>query len=396
MRDAMDIGRTRRTPSQIEPAQRDVETDATVSRDRHTEAGNGSGAACLSFHAGYRCHHAGACCTAGWPIPAEPTVAAALQRRFGSQEPLFRAEPAPDGARLLALRSDGACVFYDVDGRRLCEIHRELGETQLPSACRHFPRVVLTDPRGTFVTLSHFCPTAVDLLFIDAPVSIVDAPGSLTLDGAAEGLDARQALPPLLRHGMLADLDGYDAWEQGVLDLLAAPDLDADDALAIAAAATHAVAAWSPGTRPLRDQVVDVFEQATHERRAPARPDRHALEDVALSAVNRGVDVPRILADASAVSADPMELWTAHDPIVRRYLMSKVFGNWWPYLGLDLRGVLRAIEIHAAVLKRQLGRHLAREREGRTALREAIRDTDLLLVHLADFDTLAGAIRESL
>ena len=62
------------------------------------------------------------------------------------------------------------------------------------------------------------------------------------------------------------------------------------------------------------------------------------------------------------------------------------------YLGLDLCGVVRAIEAHAAILKRQLARHLA-ARDEQGAFLEAIRDTDLLMVHLVDFATFAGAIR---
>ena len=47
-----------------------------------------------------------------------------------------------------------------------------------------------------------------------------------------EGLDARDALPPLLRPGMLTDLDGYDAWEQRAIGVLARGDLTAEQALA--------------------------------------------------------------------------------------------------------------------------------------------------------------------
>ena len=46
----------------------------------------------------------------------------------------------------------------------LCAIQRQMGHDQLPSACRHFPRVVVLDPRGTFITLSHVCPTAARML----------------------------------------------------------------------------------------------------------------------------------------------------------------------------------------------------------------------------------------
>ena len=60
-----------------------------------------------------------------------------------------------------------------------CAIHRVLGHDALPSACRHFPRAAVTDDLGTFVTLSHFCPTAASMLFRDdVELSIVEAPAS--------------------------------------------------------------------------------------------------------------------------------------------------------------------------------------------------------------------------
>ena len=46
-----------------------------------------------------------------------------------------------------------------------CIVHRDLGEPHLPTTCRHFPRVAVQDRRGTFVSLSHFCPTAASMLF---------------------------------------------------------------------------------------------------------------------------------------------------------------------------------------------------------------------------------------
>jgi len=39
-------------------------------------------AKCLDIHADYLCGHAGACCTAGWAIPAdEPALATAAARQ---------------------------------------------------------------------------------------------------------------------------------------------------------------------------------------------------------------------------------------------------------------------------------------------------------------------------
>jgi tripeptide aminopeptidase len=122
-------------------------------------------------------------------------------------------------------------VFFDADAGHLCRIHTAAGLDALPSACRHFPRIVLHDDRGVFISLSHFCPTAAAMLLDgraealrptrwrgEAPpytvgIRVVEAPASLDI-GHLEGFEARGALPPLLRPGVLTDLAGYDAWER--------------------------------------------------------------------------------------------------------------------------------------------------------------------------------------
>src|SRR5215204_5054161 len=155
---------------------------------------------CLSVHATYRCAHAGACCTAGWPIPIEPEK---LRAVWG----LARTAGTPDDDRFVPVAADGGCVFFDRADGRLCAIQRDAGVALMPDACRNFPRVTLRDARGIFITLSHFCPTAARLLLTSRDIAIVEAPPSLSLDGGAEGLDATAVMPPLLRRGMLMDLD---------------------------------------------------------------------------------------------------------------------------------------------------------------------------------------------
>jgi hypothetical protein len=69
-------------------------------------------------------------------------------------------------------------VFYEHE-THLCGVHRALGEGALPATCRIFPRIALTDARGTFITLSHYCPTAAAMLFrTDVPLEIVESPAA--------------------------------------------------------------------------------------------------------------------------------------------------------------------------------------------------------------------------
>jgi hypothetical protein len=174
-------------------------------------------ARCLSFHASYRCRHAGECCRAGWDIEIEPRVAEAVASGrivplIGTAAPFA---PLPDGGALGPARtSSGDCTFHHHDR---CALHACGSEAMLPSACRHFPRVFLRDARGMLLTLSHFCPTAASLLFDDGPAQVVDAPPGLMLSEPIEGLDARDALPPLVRPDLLSDVAGYDAWEAAVV-----------------------------------------------------------------------------------------------------------------------------------------------------------------------------------
>ena len=117
----------------------------------------------LSIHADYRCRHAGACCTSAWDIPVEPGTEERL--RAGLPTGAVGLRPIaglPHGARVV-LRTDsrGRCAFLEGGpAHHLCAVHREMGEEALPSACRHFPRVVTLSPLGVSVTLSHYCPTA--------------------------------------------------------------------------------------------------------------------------------------------------------------------------------------------------------------------------------------------
>ena len=215
---------------------------------------------CLSVHASYACAHAGACCTAGFTIPVEAPIVHGLRLR-GIEAPA-----------ILDTGRGGACLFFEADGGRLCAVHRLAGPDLLPSACRHFPRVVLTDPRGTFVTLSHFCPTAAALLADSGPLKIVEAPPSLALDGRLEGLDARTVLPPLLRPGVLMDLDGYTAWERASIAVFDRADTGPETALEIIAACTRTICDWTPGHTPLAQRVTEVFDARRHAFDAEERP----------------------------------------------------------------------------------------------------------------------------
>jgi Fe-S-cluster containining protein len=362
-------------------------------------------ALCLRAHASYLCRHAGACCTAGWAIPVEPAVKSVLDVHFGAKsgrERIFASDGRhPDGAAaVLGVQASGACVFFEGDRGNLCAIHRELGVESLPMACRQFPRVVLEDPRGTLISLSHFCPTAAALLHASPPATafeIVEAPSSLTLAGHAEGLDARNVLPPLLRPGMLTDDDGYDAWERRAIGMLARDDLTAARALDIIRMATLAVQAWRPGPISLRATVDREFEIAS-ARKPDKDLDGHAqvaTNELDVARVQLAVDsVPPGLPRPSVFegSVGFVDDWPGEfDGAVRVYLAARLFGNWVAYYGQGLHAIVEYLHVALAVVKMEAFRRHASAAPSSPwqTVNEAIRNADLLLVHLADARSLA-------
>jgi Fe-S-cluster containining protein len=362
----------------------------------------GASTFCLSLHASYGCRHAGACCTAGWTIPIEAPAFDRVSLHLGhhakSALHFTTSGVLPAGAAaVVGVRPDGACVFFESDRGRLCAIHRELGRDALPSACRQFPRVVLQDARGTLVAFSHFCPTAAALLHSPAPLAIVAAPPNVDLDGAVDGLDARGTLPPLLHAGMLADPEGYAAWEAGAVGLFDRDDLTASQALATLRTIARTLEAWRPGGISLADGVARAFETT-----AAADAEENLDEDLQRVRLVRSA-VPAGLTAPPPVERDLFRDRWAHtapivsgfDRTVRAYLAARLFGNWVAYHGRGLRSVVEYLDTCHAVLKVEAARHSAcssMSSPWQTVIEPAIRSADLLLMHLADTKELASRL----
>jgi Fe-S-cluster containining protein len=288
---------------------------------------------CLSLHAPYVCAHAGECCRAGWPIPVEEHLVAPL-RVIGIDIPPNRVAPS---------RPDGACAFFESDNGGLCTIHRVGGSALLPSVCRHFPRVVVKDPRGTSVTLSHFCPTAANLLFARVPLAIVDAPAALSLGGALDGLDATTVLPPLLSKSVLMDWDGYSAWEEAAIELFNDGGIEPEHAVRLLLTITERICGWTPGREPLSAAVRREFAEA---RDGSPRSDR----------------------------------WGEYARPLNAFLAAHAFASWAAYEADGLRAVVGAVEL---ALRRVSEKIEERGALTRSSLVDAIRDTDLELRHRA-------------
>ena len=325
---------------------------------------------CLSFHAEYRCRHSGACCTSLWPIPVEAdrlgTLRAALEngqlRTVDAGPALIELDVTEHGAPALVAARSGTCVFFDDRGGRLCRIHAALGHAALPLACRQFPRVSVTDPRGASVTLSHYCPTALSMLTGQAPVAITRA-STFPADAEYVGLDATTSLPPLLRPGVLMDWDAWWEWERLAVLYLGQAMGPIDRTLSTLSAAVEDVRAWTPGDGDLTGRVRRAFADPT-----PARSRRGPR---AASLVGEIVEaIPEDIRPAS-----PTGHAVPGDDVLHRYVAAHAFANWTAHLGQGLRSWFRSLEGVVALVESGCG----------------IRHADLLVRHLADPNHLAAA-----
>jgi hypothetical protein len=254
-------------------------------------------------------------------------VAAGAERRLTIRAPL------------LSMLDANPCQFFAPD-TRLCAIHRDLGAGFKPAPCRHFPRVALLDARGVSLTLSHVCPTAASTLFRDdARLAIVENPPAWRATDDYEGLDARGVLPPLLRPGLLWDLDGYSAWEEQAIDYLARAVRAPEGSLGRLRAVAERIQQWTPGDSSLREHVIRSFEALRHDRTP----------------------------DVEAGSA-----WGSNGPVVNRYLAARLFASWVPYRADRLTALVDDLDRTLDVLNANAAG---------TTLLEAIRATDLRVVH---------------
>jgi hypothetical protein len=373
------------------------------------------GARWLSCHVDYACRHSGACCRSGWPLPVEGVVVpviddAVVRGRLSTVD--GRANWLDDTtARRGEIggtfrQVNGGCVFHAPTApmtrhgggrQRYCAVHAALGRHALPSSCQHFPRVCLIDDRGVRVSLSHYCPTAAAMLVDhDGPVAIVDGPPPVPARAVPEGLDVRNALPPRLTNSVLMDLDGLTAWEDHVVETLAGARDEATPEHAVAQVRDDArrLAAWTPASGPTL--ACTVAELRASGREGDLRGAAEALADATTwpawfelaASTCQGAwladDPPNTLVDLDAHYLVPV--WPRHAAAVRRYLAAKAFASWIAYQADAAASLAAWLTLCLAVLRIECARacHAASRPLDRELLIQAIRQSDLLLVHYAD------------
>jgi hypothetical protein len=360
----------------------------------------------LSIHADYRCQHSGVCCTADWDVPVELPIYRNLDEamkrgRLGAvgrpadNDPVLvtGGELPDDAAAMVSRTARGDCVFYHRPSG-LCVVHRDLGAASLPYTCRDFPRLAVRDARGTFISLTHYCPTAAASLFRDdVPLEIVAAPAAFP-PAEYEGLAITENdWPPLLRPKMLMDLEGYSAWERHMVARCADRSASPETVIATLERDARALRQFTPGDgASLADAVASLPAGLIP---APAHPSLDASLAMFGDVLRAIPDDMRPPPDEDAlpevyVSAVAPE-WTKWHTPLRRYLAAKAFANWTAYQGRGvlsivrgLDGALALVRVEASRLCRDTGRMLHED-----LLRDAIRHADFLLNHLAVADQLA-------
>lgn len=336
----------------------------------------------LNAHASFACRHSGACCTAGWAIPVE-----AHKRNVIPVEWLTPGD-------------DGACPEFDRSSR-LCRIHRDHGETSLPESCRHFPRRALIDDRGTFVTLSHFCPTASRLLVESrTPLAVVEVVA--TEPGRTyEGLDARGAWPPLLRPDVLFDYASFNRWSAFLVEAVGDAHAPAA-ALTRVAAVAERLRAWHVAEGPLTEWTEEAVsrpptdDELDDARRRFSHLSRVEQYERVCRTVPSGLSAPRVPDDiTAAASAWLDEAWQADARPAARYLAAKAFAAWTPYQSHGLRTQIAELYAAEAVLYVEAARaSVCRQSPlDQAGWIDAIRASDWLLMHLSDRDALMTWLR---
>jgi len=364
----------------------------------------------LSIHADYRCRHSGACCSTDWDVPVELPVYRSLTDALRSGRLTtssaaaglspFIVEPdlPEDAAAIFERHHGGQCVFFEA-GPNLCVIHRDLGADALAATCRHFPRVAIHDRRGTFVALSHFCPTAASMLFRDdVALAIVESPPAFPpadYEGLTVGADD---LPPLLHPHMLMDLEGYTAWEHHLVSRCADLQLLPEMILATMMRDAKLVATWKPGNESLAERIVSLPREYADSAGAAALDESLVLHAGVMAAVPDDMrpepdedDLP------AAFRAYVAPRWSAFTAPINRYIAAKSFATWTAYQGRGVATIVRGIEAAVALVRveaSRLCRDAAAPLDGQRLL-EAFRAADFALNHLAVGEDLANGWGEA-
>jgi hypothetical protein len=321
-------------------------------------------------------------------------LARSAGRDAAAAELFLRGGRLPEGAGArLGHDADGRCLFLETRDRGLCAVHRQLGPAALPAACRQFPRRCVVEERRVAVSLSHYCPTAAALLLEEREVERVEAPPALGGGGRWEGLDARAIGAAQLRPGVLLNAEAFDEWERRGLALLASGD-DPDSSVARLARAAERARSWAVGAGSVARFVSGAFgddavgERGWAERLEGAEKVRRAAPEPWRAPGRR----PR----EEVFERRVRPAFRRESRLLGRYLGTRFFACWGLFLGGGLRSHAAWVGLALDVLAVEAAQRAeaAGAEPGPADLLEAIRETDLRLLHLADPGLLTRGLED--
>jgi len=341
----------------------------------------------LAAHASYACHDSGVCCSSDWEIPVEDALHSrvAVAIATGAVRPrapgLVERSDLPAGIGSVLGRRHGRCVFHTA-GPCGCGLHAWGGAEAKPIACRQFPWIAVHDPRGTFVSLSHVCPSAAEHLADPAPLRLTPLPRAAS---TFDGLDVRRSLPPALSRRILLDWDALSAWESQALGACARgerPEAVLSDLRALRIHARR----WTAGQGSLEAWIA-AWTPDTPRAATPAWVPDPALDAIVRAAAPVGLIVPPPVASV----ATPQ--WQASAPVIRRYLAARLVACWPLHYGTGLATVIAYVEALLTVVAAEITRRAAASATpDDTTVVAAIAETDRLVVHLAAPHALARGL----
>jgi hypothetical protein len=191
---------------------------------------------------------------------------------------------------------------------------------------------------------------------------------------------------------MLADLDGYSAWERHMVSRCAEPTFEPETVVATLERDARALHGFLPGALPLARLVEEL----------PAEPARaHAHATLAPSLAHYAAVIAAV---PDEFKPDPDEgglegafsrfvapAWADWHLPLKRYLAAKAFANWTAYQGRGFLTIVRGLEAALAVVRVEAARqcrNTARPLDAALLL-EAFRQADFALNHLAIGEDLA-------
>lgn len=311
------------------------------------------------------------------------------------------------------------CVFLEPDRGNSCAVHRQLGPGRQAASCRLFPRVALSSPLGGSITLSHYCPTAANLLFDDEThLAIVEDSPAFPPGVDYEGLDATKSMGPLLRPGVLLGWEVHRLFEDRVVGVLQ-EEGPVEVALETISALAESLRRWTPRDGDFLPLARSVLARRTTPDASGsiASPEpffaTSSVEVGSFKAVGRWAwgagplhdgdrtswhlaaeSVPaHLVPEEPPAEGDDREAvdliqegWRGLAAPVRRWLAARAFASWLLVQGDGLRTFVLGLRVALGVLRAEARRgcHAARRPLDATLLSDAIRRSDLLLVHFID------------